>query len=1014
MNPLWLFLIALAGISAGAAEAGPEWIWTRAARETPQSGWFRKSVAVREPVKRAELRGVGDFCALTLFLNGEQIAEIENFSPLFRLEVGRYLKPGENLMAVRATASPGPSAFFLELNLESEGSGARRMVTDSSWLAVNQEFKDWDKLSFDAANWPRVAAFGPVAPEQRGELDIAITPLDNYEQWRQSIGTGLGTDPATFIVQPGFEIELLRSARPEEGSWIAMAFDPQGRIIIAKEKKGLLRLTLNRPTPSPLPGGELANGASNEAPLLGGAGGGSSTQNVETIDDTLEEVRGLLFAHDGLYANANVSRGLFRLRATAGNGQFDEVKLLQQTRAGGHGRNDLALGPDGLVYMIHGDDVDLPTGTLKRTPPIVPDLMPGANLTHGHLIRANRDGKHWELVAAGLRNPYGVDFNADGEAFTYDADAEYDMGAAWYRPTHVRHLVSGADFGWRRVTGRWPPYYPDHADNPPVTLAIGKGSPTAVKFGTRSLFPPAYRRALFILDWAYGRILAVHLTPRGASYVAGAETFLRGRPLNVTSLDFGPDGAMYFVTGGRNTQSALYRVRYAGPPIAEPPPSAQDTTRAAHAAKARELRRQLESFHGRHDSRAVEIAWPFLSDFDPWIAHAARVAIEHQPPDTWAARALDEPSVAKALPALMALTRVGPAPKLAPVLERLEKISTDALSVSQTLVMLRTAEIAWQRLGQMSPGQNERFIAQWDALLPNRSPEVNREASKLLLRLEAPGAVSKTVSLLAAALTQEDKFHYLFLLRNARTGWTDVNRAKYFRSLAQSASFRGGDGLPKFLQQIRTEALAAVPEPERPPYAALIESSRRTPAEISVPAETRPFVKEWKLAELVDSLGDVGRGRSFARGQAMFAAAQCILCHQFGHRGRPMGPDLTEVAGRFSRRDILESILEPSRVVADTYRNVIITTKQNEPITGRVALEGDFRLEVLRVATDPFAPDKYTEIPKHSIVSYAESAVSPMPEGLLNTLTKDEILDLLAYLEASGDPSHRNFRPAAP
>ncbi|MBI2948045.1 MAG: c-type cytochrome [Verrucomicrobia bacterium] len=1009
MNPLWLALVAFAGISVCAAEAVPEWIWNGPARHTPQSGWFRKNFTIREPVKRAELRGAGDFCALTIFLNGERIADIENFRPLFRLDVVRYLKPGENLIAVRAAGSPGPSAFFLELGLEPEGSSAPRTITDSSWLAANEEYRDWEKLSFDAANWPRVATFGPVAPQQRGELDIAITPLDNYEQWRQAIGTGLGTDPATFIVQPGFEIELLRSARPEEDSWIALAFDRQGRIIIAKEKRGLLRLTLNRGEDgsSPSPAATL-QGRAVPAPMA------QSAIRVEAIDDTLDEVRGLLFAHDSLYANANRSRGLFRLRATAGNGQFDEVKLLQQTRAGGHGRNDLALGPDGLIYMIHGDDVDLPPGTLKRTPPIVPDLLPGENLTHGHLIRADRDGKRWELVASGLRNPYGVDFNADGEAFSYDADAEHDMGAPWYRPTHVRHLVSGADFGWRRVTGRWPPYYPDHADNPPATLVIGKGSPTAVKFGTRSRFPPAYRRALFILDWAYGRILAVHLTPRGASYVARAETFLRGRPLNVTSLDFGPDGAMYFVTGGRNTQSGLYRVRYAGPPITEQPFSAQDMARSEHAAKARALRRQLESFHGRQDSRALETAWPFLGDPDPWIAHAARVAIEHQPPDTWTARALNEPSLAKALPALMALTRVGPEAALAPVLERLEKISLDALPVAQTLVALRATEIAWQRLGQMSPGLKDKFIAQWDALLPNRSPEVNREAAKLLIQLGAPGAISKTVSLLAVAPTQEDKLHYLFLLRSARTGWTEANRAKYFRSLAQSASFRGGAGLPKFLQQIKTEALAAVPELERPTYAALLESNRRVPAEISKPAESRSFVKEWTLADLVDSLAEVGHRRSFERGQAMFIAARCILCHQLGHVGRPVGPDLTEVASRFSRRDILESILEPSRVIADTYRNVIITTKQNEPVTGRVALEGDFRLEVLRVATDPFAPDKYTEIPKNSVVSYAESAVSPMPEGLLNLLTRDEILDLLAYLEAGGDSNHRNFRLAAP
>src|SRR5206468_5582350 len=185
--------------------------------------------------------------------------------------------------------------------------------------------------------------------------------------------------------------------------------------------------------------------------------------------------------------------------------------------------------------------------------------------------------------------------NPRGDLFTYDADAEFDMGSPWYRPTRIDQLVSGADFGWRGVTGKWPPYFPDHADNALPTLDIGKGSPTAVAFGTHSNFPPEYRRALFVLDWAYGRILAVHLTPRGAGYRAAAETFLKGRPLNVTDLAFGPDGALYLVTGGRKTQSALYRVAYTGPVVAEQPASSHETACLKHANEVRQLRLKLES-----------------------------------------------------------------------------------------------------------------------------------------------------------------------------------------------------------------------------------------------------------------------------------------------------------------------------------------------------------------------------------------------------------------------------------
>src|SRR5205823_12653723 len=133
---------------------------------------------------------------------------------------------------------------------------------------------------------------------------------------------------------PGFEISLVRRAEADEGSWVSMAFDPRGRLTIAREDKGLLRMTLSPDR--------------------------ASVERVETINDDLLECRGLLYAYDALYANANNSKGLYRLRDTDGDDQFDEVTLLKQTPGGvGHGRNQLTLGPDGMIYSIHGDDVML-------------------------------------------------------------------------------------------------------------------------------------------------------------------------------------------------------------------------------------------------------------------------------------------------------------------------------------------------------------------------------------------------------------------------------------------------------------------------------------------------------------------------------------------------------------------------------------------------------------------------------------------------------------------------------
>src|SRR5207248_1365708 len=135
----------------------------------------------------------------------------------------------------------------------------------------------------------------------------------------------------------------------------------------------------------------------------------------------------------------------------------------------------------------------------------------------------------------------------------------------------------------------------------------------------------------------------VHLQPQGAGYSGTSEVFLKGKPLNLTDIEFGKDGAMYFITGGRGTQSGLYRVAYTAGAATD-----RDSMRNAKSAvsakapggtgasyqecckAARDLRRELEALHGHKDPRAVDFAWPHLSSEDRFIRFAARIAIEWQ------------------------------------------------------------------------------------------------------------------------------------------------------------------------------------------------------------------------------------------------------------------------------------------------------------------------------------------------------------------------------------------------
>ena len=129
----------------------------------------------------------------------------------------------------------------------------------------------------------------------------------------------------------------------------------------------------------------------------------------------------------------------------------------------------------------------------------------------------------------------------------------------WYRPTRICHVTSGSEFGWRTGNGKWSPAYPD---NLPPVLNIGQGSPTNLIYGMSAKFPDKYQNSLFAFDWSFGIIYAIQLTPKGASYEAKAEEFLSGAPLPLTDGVIGPDGALYFLTGGRRLESDLYRVYY--------------------------------------------------------------------------------------------------------------------------------------------------------------------------------------------------------------------------------------------------------------------------------------------------------------------------------------------------------------------------------------------------------------------------------------------------------------------
>jgi putative heme-binding domain-containing protein len=120
-----------------------------------------------------------------------------------------------------------------------------------------------------------------------------------------------------------------------------------------------------------------------------------------------------------------------------------------------------------------------------------------------------------------------------------------------------------------------------------------------------------------------------------------------------------------------------------------------------------------------------------------------------------------------------------------------------------------------------------------------------------------------------------------------------------------------------------------------------------------------------------------------------------------------MNADLSGLAGRFSVRDMLESIVLPSKVISDQYESVTVVTTDGRAISGRIVnLQGDD----IMISSDMLNPNQMTHVNRHDIEETKKSPVSMMPDGLLNTLHEGEILDLLAYLLSRGGRQSPMFK----
>ncbi|OAI55529.1 heme-binding protein [Verrucomicrobiaceae bacterium SCGC AG-212-N21] len=1024
--------------------AAPLWIWSAKKSGDKDRATFRTTFKVTGDVESANLRVVCDNGAVA-FINGQKVLTNPDWQETSKADVKAQLQAGENEIRLEAQNKGGSAALLVKLDIKTKDGAQTSVETGEGWQFTLPGKEEWKPATVIASHGD--GPWGNVLADDRGKGGNKKRAQDDAP------GNVIAADQVG--VPKGFKVELLYNVpKAEQGSWVSMTVDPKGNILAGDQYGVIYRVTVP-PVGSP--------DKAKVEPLgvhIGGAHGLLYAHDslYVMINETSAEVN----KEKGLAA------GIWRLK-DKGDGTFGEPELLRKIAGGGeHGPHSLTLSPDGKrIFFACGNHTKLPENMeLSRAAMglwdedhVLPRMWDargharGILAPGGYICSMDPEGKSIELFCLGFRNEFDLAFDLNGELFTYDSDMEWDIGTPWYRPTAIHHCVSGVDYGWRSASSWFPEYYIDCL---PALQNIGPGSPTGVVSGLGAKFPAKYQRAIFAADWTYGTMWAIHLTPQGGTYKPEREEFMWGKPLPLTDVLIHPnDGAMYVAVGGRRTQSGLYRITYVGEEStapAKPLPLTPEMT----------LRRDLEKLHDAGTGPdAIEKAWPHLANKDRNVRYAARVAIERQPAEKWQEKVFAEKDQQARIEAIVALARVNraqatvapeskpppgssdlPVANTAPdhvklqvrLLDALASIELGTLDLEHQLRVLRAYQLVFTRLGKPAPEVCAKVAARLDVYYPHKDNAVNRELCQTLVFVDSKSVAAKTLGLMAVAkddweaiasdsvLARNDGYAkaaneasssrpnkqqiaYMFALRNCKAGWTPELRSTYFGWFPRSRAWKGGNSFAGFLENTRQEALANfAPADERAKLDEL--SSKMEAVTIANYVPPKGPGKTYTIDDVLALAKDGLKQRNYENGKAMFNSTLCATCHRFNGDGGSIGPDITGSGNRYTLRDFMENIIEPSKVVSDQYDSHLIEKKDGSLVIGRVVSED---ADTLQVMMNPFAPTQLTAVKTGDVKSKKTQPVSMMPPGLINVLNKDELLDLIAYTLSGGNPQDKMF-----
>jgi putative membrane-bound dehydrogenase-like protein len=862
---------------------------------------------------------------------------------------------------------------------------------------------------------PQPFSFGPAGGAPRTNNP---QPIDEAE-FRNAVA-----------VPPEFEATLYAAA-PRVNYPVAEAAAPEGVVFVASDEQGSLGRSPN--------GGKILRCVDRD---------GNGKADEVTVFARVEHPRGACWRSGSLWVVHPPALSVFHDADGDGVPERQETLVTGLTtnqineRGGDHTTNCVRLGIDGWLYIGVGDyGIREARGADGAT----------LSLRGGGVVRVRPDGTELELYCSGLRNPFDLAIDPFLNIFTRDNTND---GGGW--DTRVSHLIQSGEYGYPRLFAN----FTDEILPPLGTFGGGGGTGGLVIDEPR--WPAKYRQALYTGDWGRSEVYRHDLRPDGATFSQQTELFLKVP--RATGMDLDAQGHLYVASwrGGEASVNVGPNVGFVARVAAkgaqpEPFPDLRKAKLSRliellHAPPAvMRLHAQGEILRRGRDPAAsqaladcaadrtralagrVAALWtlkqldgreshPFLNELrrDPSLTEFALRALTDRKSElegieaTPFADALlsDSPRVrAQAIISLGRLNDASVAARLLPLTARPQGSLMPTQTPLQnqpdpdrvvphlavrTLVSLQAVEACLAGLdGPYWPGALEAL----------RSMHSLQAVEGLIRRLSTPVSAELRHGILVTLIRlyhREAPYDGSWWgIRPDSTGpYYDRQEWEMSPRIAAVLTTAILDGRPDVAALLTAElarhrvALAGIVGTAAQKADANETPIRPAPVDPGNPNQLGNIAYDDVLRTTVAGKGDP------VKGETLFRTQSCAACHTTQDGQTPKGPHLVDIGKRYNSHELIESILKPSAKIAQGYESYAFLTTDGRTFTGFIVSEAADAV-VIREANSVRRELKRSEIEQR-----AQQKTSAMPEGLVANLTREQLADLLSYLQSlkSGNP----------